>query len=53
MKELLEKAEAEEEIQNNKWLFKNYDLAIYFYEEAAKLGSYEAQEKLKDLKNTK
>lgn len=53
IKELLEKAEAEEEMQNKKWLFKNYDLAIYFYEEAAKLGSYEAQEKLKDLKNTK
>ena len=53
MKEFLEKAEVEEEIQNKKWLFKNYDLAIYFYEEAAKLGSYEAQEKLKNLKTPK
>jgi hypothetical protein len=52
IKELLEKVRVEEEAQNKKWLFKNYDLAIYFYEEAAKLGSYAAQQKLKDLKKT-
>lgn len=51
IKELLLKAQMEEENQNKKWLFKNYDLAIYYYEEAAKLGSYEAQQKIKELKN--
>lgn len=51
IKELLLKAQTEEEAQNRKWLFKNYDLAIYFYEEAAKLGSSEARQRLRDLKS--
>lgn len=48
--EFLLKAQTEEEIQNQKWVFKNYNLAIYFYEQAEKLGSYEAKQRLQDLK---
>lgn len=50
--ELLDKAKEEEELQNRKWLFKDYDLAIYYYEEAAKLGSYEAKQKLQELRKS-
>ena len=50
--ELLAKAYQEEEAQNKKWLFKNYDLAIYYYEEAAKLGSNEAKLKLQQLRKS-
>ncbi len=52
LNEFLNKAKEEDEIQNKKWMFKNYDLAIYYYEEAAKLGSNEAKQRLQYLRKS-
>jgi len=50
IREFLTRAQDEENKENQKWIFRNYDLAIYFYEQAANLGSSEAKRKLSTLK---